>query len=392
MVLRTKFRDSDVPVVYSFQVGDRKVRILAVNNVLVDRVWLVEKGIIFGPTYVGEIKGWGKDLSFRGETAWQDRKDPPALLYDATGEHRIHHDGLMPPHKEIAMLPLRDWHIQPWSSPAGVEFDDRNWLSGKQPPQMGADGDRTADAWYRSKLHVEESGNYVLQVEGGDRATVFVDGKPGVRVNLHDGEIPLTLSKGEHVLAIFTAHDGRDKLAGFLGDMRDVDSKGLTGAVTLVKGASLKHTIEGWQVSKDGKKDWNDYTIGQDVFNKQQGTAWFRAVLPEPPAGITKGQLIFRSVDENATVYLNGRKLARHEGWNIPFKVSLEGLDTMKRPLELTIFIENYSNEGGIDHPPSSSIPEYKAPAQVSSRDIAPNYVHSPRQSHVPGPWSPPSR
>jgi beta-galactosidase len=87
------------------------------------------------------------------------------------------------------------------------------------------------------------------------------------------------------------------------------------------------------------------------VFNKQQGTAWFRAMLPEPPAGIRQGQLIFRSVDENATVYLNGRKLARHEGWNIPFKVALERLDTVKRPLELTVFIENYSNEGGIDQP-----------------------------------------
>jgi beta-galactosidase len=130
-----------------------------------------------------------------------------------------------------------------------------------------------------------------------------------------------------------------------------VDSKGLTGVVRLIKGASLKRVVGEWKVSKDGKGQWKDYTIGQDVFDKQQGTAWFRALLPEPPAGITKGQLVFRSVDENATVYLNGRKLARHEGWNIPFKVSLEGLDTMRRPLELTVFIENYSNEGGIDQP-----------------------------------------
>ena len=349
--LRTMFRDSDVPSLYSFTVGGQKVQIIAVCNGLIDRIWFVEKGVIFGPTYVGDIKGWGKDLNFLGERAWQDERDSPARLYDATGEHRIHHDGLIPPHREIPGVPLKAWHMIQWAAPADVAFDDHSWLWGKQPPQMGSDGDGTADAWYRSKVSVEESGNYVLQVEGGDRATVFVDGKPVARVNLHDGEIPLTLSKGEHVLAVFTAHDGRDKLAGFSGDMHNVDSKGLTGVVTLVKGASLKHTIEGWQVSMDGKADWKDYTIGQDVFNKQQGTAWFRTVLPDPPAGITQGQLIFRSVDENATVYINGRKLARHEGWNIPFKVALEGLDTMKRPLELTIFIENHSNEGGIDQP-----------------------------------------
>jgi beta-galactosidase len=56
-------------------------------------------------------------------------------------------------------------------------------------------------------------------------------------------------------------------------------------------------------------------------------------------------------VDENATVFLNGRRLLRHEGWNIPFEVALEGLDTMQRPLMMTMLIENYSNEGGIDKP-----------------------------------------
>jgi alpha-N-acetylglucosaminidase len=349
--LNTRFRQSDVPSTYSFEVGGQKVRIIAACNELIDRVWLVEKGVIYGVDYVGEIKAWGENIDFEGEMAWQGNGDSPARLFDAFGEHRIHHDGRMPPHREIASLPLRNWYRKKWAAPAAVKLEDRSWLLGKHPPQMGSDGDGTADAWYRSKLNVTEAGNFVLQVDGGDRATVFVDGKPQTRVNLHEGEIPMTLSKGPHVLAIFTAHDGRDKLAGFLGDMLDVDDKGLTGAATLIKGVSLKHTIDGWQVSKDGRGSWKEYSIGQDVFNKQQGSAWFRAVLPEPPLGVKKGQLIFRSVDENATVYLNGRKLARHEGWNIPFKVSLEGLDTMKRPLEITILVENYSNEGGIDQP-----------------------------------------
>ena len=170
-------------------------------------------------------------------------------------------------------------------------------------------------------------------------------------MNLHEGEIPLRLSAGSHTLAFFTAHDGRDKLAGFSGDMSTVDSKGLTGTVRLVKGGSLRHTLEGWQYSKDGSSGWKDYTIGDDVFGKRQGTAWFRVTLPQPPAGIKKAILDFRSVDENATVYINGRRMARHEGWNIPFSVLLEGVDTMARPVTLSLFIENYSNEGGIDRP-----------------------------------------
>src|SRR5262249_37650021 len=50
-------------------------------------------------------------------------------------------------------------------------------------------------------------------------------------------------------------------------------------------------------------------------------------------------------------VFLNGRRLVRHEGWNLPFAVDLAGLDTIARPLVVTVFIENYSNEGGIDRP-----------------------------------------
>ncbi|HVU59069.1 MAG TPA: alpha-N-acetylglucosaminidase TIM-barrel domain-containing protein [Puia sp.] len=350
--LKNLFRMSVAPNVQAFSAGGQTIRVISVSDVFIDRVWFLEKGLIYGPTYIDEINGWGKGLSFWAEKSWLDKEgDAPTRLYDETGEHIIVPNGVMPAHRSITTLPIVNWYRKQWAAPAAIGFDDRNWLLGQQPPQMGSDGDGTADAWYRSKVNVEEAGNYVLQVEGGDRGTVFVDGKPTARVNLREGEIPLTLSKGQHVLVVFTAHDGRDKLAGFLGDMHDVDSKGLTGKVTLIKGASLKHTIEGWQVSKDGKEDWKDYTIGQDVFNKRQGTAWFRAVLPEPPAGITKGQLVFRSVDENATVYLNGRKLAKHDGWNIPFKVSLDGLDTMKRPLVMTIFIENYSNEGGIDQP-----------------------------------------
>jgi beta-galactosidase len=56
-------------------------------------------------------------------------------------------------------------------------------------------------------------------------------------------------------------------------------------------------------------------------------------------------------VDENATVFLNGRMLGRYLGWNKPFDVTLKGVDTLQKPLQLTLFIENYSNEGGIDKP-----------------------------------------
>ena len=37
----------------------------------------------------------------------------------------------------------------------------------------------------------------------------------------------------------------------------------------------------------------------------------------------TAPKLHFESVDDNATVYLNGQKLAQHNGWDDPFDVDL---------------------------------------------------------------------
>jgi len=342
VVFKDLFRGGDSASTYVFSVGGQKIRIIAMNEVLADRTWFVGKGVIVGPGYVGQMQG----ASFLAEQAWQDKQEFPVRMFDGNGERWLTKDK-MPEHRELRTLTLSGWQVKKMTVPKGSD----KWLLSASPKQMGSDGNGTPWAWYTSQVEIKEDGSYTLQVEGGDRATVFVDGEPVTRINLHDGEAPLTLSKGMHTLVLFTAHDGRDKLAGFMGDMSDVDSKGLTGAARLVKGGPLRHTLRDWKYSKDGKEGWKDYTIGQDVFSKQQGTGWFRTVLPELPAGITKGQLVFRSVDENATVYLNGRQLSRHEGWNIPFKVQLDGLDTMTRPLTLTIFIENYSNEGGIDQP-----------------------------------------
>src|SRR5581483_12194790 len=64
--LRTRFTRSDVPSIYSFTVAGQKVRVMAVCNELVDRIWFVEKGVIAGPGYVGEVNG----ASVTAERPW----------------------------------------------------------------------------------------------------------------------------------------------------------------------------------------------------------------------------------------------------------------------------------------------------------------------------------
>jgi beta-galactosidase len=132
----------------------------------------------------------------------------------------------------------------------------------------------------------------------------------------------------------------------------------------LVKGGPSIRTLDGWQMLKASSADdvksgppspdavgWQPYTIGQDAFAGKQGFGWFRVRLPDPPAGAMQTVLHFASVDENATVFAGNRRLLRHAGWNAPFSVLIDRVDTFRRPIWLTVFVENYSNEGGIDKP-----------------------------------------
>src|SRR5207302_1175592 len=66
--------------------------------------------------------------------------------------------------------------------------------------------------------------------------------------------------------------------------------------------------------------DWQPATVGQDVFHGRRGFAWFRADMGADPKGAER-VLHFEGVDDNAAVYLNGTRLAQHEGWDEPFDV-----------------------------------------------------------------------
>ncbi len=325
------------PTVGTYRVGG--LRVLVMDRAMADRTWVVDNKIICGPAYVGafaagrmETEGGGDALVFTSDDV---------VRYVGSGEYKA---------METTGA-IRGWMRVSAASPAAPGYDDSNWKGDEWPLQMGADGDTTADAWYRVPLTVDSTGDYTLLVEGADRARAFLDGVPLGPVAIKDGVIPLQLTRGRHLLAVFTAHDGREDLAAYLGPLDSVARKGLYGRALLVRGAPAVTVLNGWQVSKDSISGWKPYTIGDDVFDKKPGHAWFRVELPALPAGARQAELRFASVDENATVYVNGRRLAYHAGWNAPFNVLIDRIDTFASPVVLTVFVENYSNEGGIDQP-----------------------------------------
>ena len=362
-----------------FRVGEERMRVLVVSREMADRTWFVgpegREAVVCGASYVGSVRETGGVLSMVtemsrkeevGATEMSRKGEKGAKLwwYGSKGGEKI----LQPETRIVSPVLAEDtarlsrWRMRAAGEAALPLFDDRSWTYGERPLQMGADGEVAPNAWYRARVKIDSTGEYTLQLDGGDRATVFVDGVVRAAVDLHAGVVPLRLEKGVHVIAVFTAHDGRDKLAGFMGSMMEADPKGLSGEVRLEGGATVLQRLTAWRflpasraagelLPSDADTGWRRYSIGDDAFDKKEGFGWFRVLLPAPPAGCTSGVLDFRSTDENATVFLNGRRLMRHEGWNIPFRVRLDGLDTVRRPLELTVFIENYSNEGGIDRP-----------------------------------------
>jgi len=363
------------PTEYGFAASGYRVRVLAMSRAWADRSWMLEEAgqsyIVCGPRYAGEMKVSGNRISLVTEDTLGAPGSFPVLVYTEATARSLQPEmdtgtsyADLSSNTIVKALQMGHWERSAGTAAAKPGYNDSHWTSGVLPLQMGADGDRTADAWYRTVVNIDTPGRYTLLVEGSDRATAFVDGQILGPVSIKEGEIPFEFSKGRHVLAIFTAHDGRDKLPAYIGPIDSADRKGLFGTALLVKGGPPIKTLGGWRVLKaatageqltgppsSDAPGWEPYVIGQDAFGHQQGFGWFQATLPDLPAGATQVELHFASVDENATVFVGTHRVFRHEGWNAPFDVLIDRADTLQKPILLTLFVENYSNEGGIDKP-----------------------------------------
>ena len=136
--------------------------------------------------------------------------------------------------------------------------------------------------------------------------------------------------------------------------------------------------------------DWKEAIIGRDVFGGAQGFAWFRANLPDNQRDAPV--LYFEGVDDNATVYLNGKKLAVHEGWNDPFEVDLKPAWKVGGPNVLAVLVENTDGGGGIMGPVLFRTLElYAPPAPAASDydDSAWTSVHLPHDFVVESAFDP---
>lgn len=355
-----------VPLENSFKCNGRKIRIVCIDNQVADRCWFINNKkdtyLVIGPSYVSDMVA-EKSHSLKTEEPWAKINPYPVWIYDSAGYVMPKRSGVDVSHHP-KVLQLQKWNEKDASIFAAVNYNDKPWKAAEYPLPMASGNNLEPEAWYRTNLQTHSAGVYTLQLSGAGRVTSFVDGNVTGKGDVGNGEMTFSFSKGQHQLAFFTAHDGRDKFAGYIGPIDSVDRKGLYGTVTLQKGGPSIHVLDGWKFVKassvddvnknipsDSLKEWKQYTIGEDAFSKHEGFGWFRTTIPKPPAGTVSIEIRFESTDENATVFINNKKIIHHDGWDRPFSVVVNNADTITTPLLLSVFIENYSNEGGIDKP-----------------------------------------
>jgi beta-galactosidase len=382
IILKTVF-PKGAPEVFAFKVGSKILRVISEQASLADRTWFVPvKGhteIVCGPDYVGEAGLDQDQLTLQTEQAGLAPSPPliSPLVFTASGEFPLASITPQGVHPASATPPaLHSWRVDSSVPQAQPKFDDSHWLHTDQPHPMGADGDDGAYAWYRTTLTPPKAGTYTLDISDyADWLIVFVNGQHqgNAEMNSSGGDdlvprpkpsrLPITLHDGPNTIAILTAHYGRNKLFNYYGSMDTIDAMGVTGPVSLTQGTIQSQDIGTfrWKADDNGPtdaqalaapgldttgQDWQDAHPNQDVFNGRLGYAWFRTTLPDTLG--PQRQLIFASIDDVGTVYLNGKKIAESVGINAHATVSLDSAWNPKGPNVLAVLVQNTAGAGSL--------------------------------------------
>jgi beta-galactosidase len=363
LTLQTTYPASGVAD-FSFQTGSRRVRILAMSDTLADDTWFVDAGgqncVIVGPQYVGDVTLTNGYLQLVTEKPWQNPVNNPVIAY-GPADAPMSLSAMTTPGSHPGAATLTAWQTMSGTSEAAPGYDASGWLSSSSgPQQMGADGDVSCYAWYRTTLNISTAGtNSISFGNAADHVIPFVDGTAVPAANVAGNSFTASLSTGSHTLAVFTSHSGRNKLYPYIGSISNMYPKGLSGTARLFGQGSVSKSLINWNVMMTSRSaartgpplpaasGWNEYAFGTDAFGGQTGYAWFQTTLPSVSSAESV-TVNFASVDDNAWVYLNGIPVATNTGWNVPFNVDLTKAWKSEGPNVLSVLVQNTGGNGGI--------------------------------------------
>ncbi len=374
VILKTRIPATE-PLVSAFQVGVHTVRVLTMSADMADRTWFLDNGLIAcGPDYVGEEGTEGKPRLITEQRGLGAPSSPalPKLLYTAS----LAPPSLLAPVPVPGAVPaaapsLGVWRMDALTQPAQPGYDDAAWKGSADPLPMGTDGDISAYAWYRANVNAPAAGVYQVSItDAGDWLACFANGKREESSDVqtrYQTPVPRSLTvhlrAGPNTLAFLAAHYGRNKLFNYYGPLDDIDAKGIAGTVSLTTTAPSAVPLNGFRWRADDKApgdaarfaapefpttgtDWHDATTTTDVFKDRLGWAWFRATLPNLPG--PHRRIHFNSIDDNGTVYLNGKKIADDVGINAGRDIPLDDAWRDGGPNVLAVAVQNTAGAGGL--------------------------------------------
>ncbi|WP_170878377.1 beta-galactosidase [Daejeonella lutea] len=342
------------PAEYIFSAGVNQVRILVVQSALAAKTWIEQIGqdnyLITGPSYIKETSLKNGKIMVSAERQWNDKNPMPTRVYTEKTSFPLA-ASTVPSSAATLQLHPDKWQIKPAVEAALPELDDSAWTHSTNPLQMGADGDLTANAWYRSKVQVDTSGTYIMRFKNvKERATIFVNGVKQ-DAELTDKSFTINLNAGKvNTVSIFTAHNGRNKQLFFLGGLDTIDMKGIAGPVTLERDSSNVKIISNWKL-KGGPGDpfapdaWTSLPPGDFA-----GPAFFKSTFTLPRQDKSK-TIIWRvnvTTMGHGSVWVNGHNLGRY-----PEKIKVSGLYIPESWLKegentLVIYDEDGTNPGKV--------------------------------------------
>ena len=132
---------------------------------------------------------------------------------------------------------------------------------------------------------------------------------------------------------------------------------------------------------------WKKTASGVSTF-AENSYGWFRTVLPDISG--PRRTIHFESIDDNGTVYLNGKKLVYHTGWDNPFDVPLDSAWKTGGPNVLVVLVQNVGGPGGITEPVTvGSLKSQDDFSAVEHNDSSWKTVHLPHDYVVEGQFDP---
>jgi beta-galactosidase len=133
--------------------------------------------------------------------------------------------------------------------------------------------------------------------------------------------------------------------------------------------------------------DWADTSTGTDIFNGRVGYAWCVTTLP----AIATPSALELKVDDNCDVFLNGHKIAHHEGWDAVFTVPVGKAWQPGASNYLAILVQNTDGPGGVDLAAVGNLmpDQTDHPERPAFNDSAWRVVHLPHDYVVEGKFTP---